>query len=138
MCGVSSLNYLAVPDLPVDAKATKFDLPGGVILNGDLGSLRPIESWHDQPIRGAVAEDLTRAWYTGQVQQPWKGETIPDYTDFKPDAKYSWVKAPRYDGKPMQVGPLSSVLVGYASGHPLTRKWADTAFSNIGSAVGTR
>jgi hydrogenase large subunit len=33
-------NYLAVPDLPVDAKATKFDLPGGVIMNGNLASVR--------------------------------------------------------------------------------------------------
>lgn len=131
-------NYLAVPDLPVDAKATKFDLPGGVIMNGDLGSLRPIENWHDQTIRSAVAEDLTRAWYTGQVQQPWKGQTIPEYTNFKSDGKYSWVKAPRYDGQPMQVGPLSNVLVGYAAAHSLTRKWADTAFGNITSAGGPR
>ncbi len=131
-------NYLSVPDLPLDAKATRFDLPGGIIMNGDLGYVRPIDNWHDQPIRSAVAEDLTRAWYAGQVQQPWNGETIPDYTDFKPDGKYSWVKAPRYDGKPMQVGPLSNVLVGYASGHPLTRKWADTAFSNIAAAHGPR
>ena len=72
------------------------------------------------------------------LQPPWKGETVPDYTDFRPDGKYSWVKAPRYDGQPMQVGPLSNVLVGYAAGHPLTRKWADTAFSNISSVHGTK
>lgn len=35
----------------------------------------------------------------------------------------------------MQVGPLSNVLVGYASGHALTRKWADLAFEKI-SALG--
>ena len=29
-------NYLAVPDLPLDAKATHFDLPGGVIQDGNL------------------------------------------------------------------------------------------------------
>jgi len=58
-------NYLAVPDLPVDAKATKFDLPGGMIMNGNLDSLRVIENWHDQQIRGAVAEDVTHAWYVG-------------------------------------------------------------------------
>ena len=29
-------NYLSVPDLPLDTKGTKFDLPGGIILNGDL------------------------------------------------------------------------------------------------------
>ena len=124
-------NYLAVPDLPVDGKATRFDLPGGVIANGNLASIRPIADWRDQPIRTAVAEDLTHAWYVGGVQPPWKGTTDPDYTDFRENGKYSWVKAPRYDGAPMQVGPLSNVLVGYASGHALTRKWTDEAFKRI-------
>ena len=132
-------NYLAVPDLPVDAKGTKFELPGGVITGGNLSSLQSIENWRDQPVRTAVAEDITRAWYLGEgAQRPWKGETVPEYTDFRPDGKYTWVKAPRFDGNPMQVGPLSNVLVGYAAGHPLTRKWADTAFSNMASLHGTR
>jgi len=129
-------NYLAVPDLPVDAKATKFDLPGGVVTHANLASVRSINDWRDQPIRGAVAEDLTHAWYVGGVQPPWKGKTDPDYTDFHEDGKYSWVKAPRYDGAPMQVGPLSNVLVGYASGHQLTRKWTDLAFQRISAAQG--
>jgi len=125
-------NYLAVPDLPVDAKATQFDLPGGVISNGNLASVRTISDWRDQPIRAAVAEDVTHAWYEGEgLQRPWKGKTDPNYTDFREDGKYSWVKAPRYDGAPMQVGPLSNVLVGYASGHLLTRKWTDLAFNRI-------
>jgi len=124
-------NYLAVPDLPVDGKATRFDLPGGVIANGSLASIRPIADWRDQPIRTAVAEDLTHAWYVGGVQPPWKGTTDPAYTDFRENGKYSWVKAPRYNGAPMQVGPLSNVLVGYASGHALTRKWTDEAFQRI-------
>ena len=33
------------------------------------------------------------------------------------------MKAPRFQGHPMQVGPLSQVLVGYAQGHPLTKKY---------------
>jgi len=131
-------NYLAVPDLPLDAKATQFDLPGGVITNGGLASIRPINDWKDQPIRAAVAEDLTHAWYVGGVQAPWKGKTDPNYTDFHEDGKYSWVKAPRYDGAPMQVGPLANILVGYASGHPLTRKWTDAAFTKISSVNGPK
>ncbi len=130
-------NYLAVPDLPVDEKATQFDLPGGVIIDGNLGSMRPIQNWRDEAIRSAVAEDVTHAWYQGEgAQRPWQGKTDPDYTDFRDDGKYSWVKAPRYDGHPMQVGPLANVLVGYASSHPLTRKWTDTAFERISSVRG--
>jgi len=129
-------NYLAVPDLPVDAKATQFDLPGGVIMDGNLASVRPVENWRDEAIRTAVAEDVTHAWYVGEgAQQPWKGETNPAYTDFQDEGKYSWVKAPRYNGLPMQVGPLANVLVGYASGHPLTRKWTDAALERISNGT---
>jgi len=132
-------NYLAVPDLPVDAKATQFELPGGVIMNGNLGSVRPIQDWRDEAIRKAVAEDVTHAWYQGGgAQQPWKGKTDPYYTGFGDDGKYTWVKAPRYDGAPMQVGPLANILVGYASGHALTRKWMDAALQKISSVNGTR
>jgi hydrogenase large subunit len=35
----------------------------------------------------------------------------------------------------MQVGPLAQVLVGYARGHPLTKKYADLALSKV-SAIG--
>ena len=132
-------NYIAVPDLPLDAKATKFDLPGGVIMDGQLSSVRPIVNWKDEAFRKAVTEDSTRAWYQhGGPLQPYKGTSDPDYTGFKEDAKYTWVKAPRYDGHPMQVGPLANVLVGYASGHPLTRKWTDTAFTRIAAVNGLK
>lgn len=35
----------------------------------------------------------------------------------------------------MQVGPLAQVLVGYAQGHPLTRKYTDLAIAKI-EAIG--
>ncbi|MDX1578890.1 MAG: nickel-dependent hydrogenase large subunit, partial [Gemmatimonadota bacterium] len=31
--------------------------------------------------------------------------------------KYTWMKAPRYENRPMEVGPLARMLVAYASGH---------------------
>jgi hydrogenase large subunit len=132
-------NYLAVPDLPTDAKATHFDLPGGLIMDGNLASVQSIINWRDEAFRAAVAEDVTHAWYRGEgAQTPWKGETDPNYTDFHEDGKYTWVKAPRYNGSPIQVGPLANVLVGNASGHPLTRKWTDTAFKTIASVHGLK
>jgi hydrogenase large subunit len=132
-------NYLAVPDLPLDAQATRFSLPGGVIMNGNHGYVRPIVNWKDDAFRKAVTEDSTHAWYKGGGPiQPYDGEAVPDYTDFKQDAKYTWVKAPRYDGNAMQVGPLANILVGYASGHALTRKWTDTAFQRISTVHGLK
>ena len=132
-------NYLAFPDLPVDAKATQFDLPGGVIMDGNLGSVQVMQNWRDEKFRAAVTEDSTHAWYRGEGPlSPWKGKTDPYYTDFNEDGKYTWVKAPRYNSQPMQVGPLANILVGYASGHPLTRKWTDAAFQTIASVHGTK
>jgi hydrogenase large subunit len=130
--GAGVTNYLAVPDLPTDSESTQFDLPGGTIMGGDLATVTPIASTRDPYWRNGVVEDVTHGWYKGSgAQRPWQGETIPDYTDFQDDGKYSWVKAPRFEGQPMQVGPLAQVLVGYAQGHELTRKWADAALGKV-------
>jgi len=130
-------NYMAVPDLPLNAQASAFDLPGGVIMDGNLASAKPYYSAADGEFRQAVTEDMTHAWYKGSApQRPWQGETIPDYTDFQENGKYTWVKAPRYNGHPMQVGPLAQILVGYALGHPLTKKWTDIALAKIFAVSG--
>ncbi len=63
------------------------------------------------------------------------GETEPAFTDWDGEQKYSWVKAPRFKGDPMQVGPLAPVLIGYAQGHPLTRKYTDLAIGKV-QAIG--
>jgi len=36
----------------------------------------------------------------------------------------------------MQVGPLAQVLIGYAQGHPLTRKYADLALAKVSAVAG--
>jgi len=134
--GAGVKNYLAVPDLPTDTASTTFDLPGGTIFDGNLAGVRPITSSRDDYFRKGVVEDVTHGWYQGKgAQHPWQGETVPNYTDFQDDGKYSWVKAPRFEGKPMQVGPLASILVGYALGHELTRKWADRALERVAAVA---
>jgi hydrogenase large subunit len=50
---------------------------------------------------------VTKPHYTGPQ---------PPYQQLDENAKYSWLKAPRWKGLPMEVGPLARVLVGYASG----------------------
>ncbi len=121
-------NYLAVPDLPLDTKGTKFDLPGGTIFNGDLSTYHPIKSFNDPYFRDNITETVVHSWYedTGP-RHPWEGETVPNYTDFNPNGKYSWAKAPRFKGRPMQVGPLAQVLMGIASKHKPTMKWVNYA-----------
>jgi hydrogenase large subunit len=136
--GAGVRNYLSVPDLPTDSKSTTFDFPGGTIFDGNLAGARRITGARDDYFRHGVVEDVTHAWYKGRgALPPWKGETEPEYTDFQDDGKYSWVKAPRFNGKPMQVGPLSNVLVAYALEHDLTRKWTDLALAKV-SAIAQR
>ena len=132
-------NYLAVPDLPLDSKGTQFDLPGGYISGGQLSSVHAFHSAADNLFREGVVEDVSHAYYKGSAAlQPWKGETIPDFTDFQPEGKYTWVKAPRFQGKPAQVGPLAQILVGYAQGHALTRKWTDLTLDTISKVAGKK
>ncbi|EDP75031.1 nickel-dependent hydrogenase large subunit [Hydrogenivirga sp. 128-5-R1-1] len=73
-----------------------------------------------------VKEYVTHSWYKYSVGDdkplhPWEGETELSYTGPEPpydylnvDEKYSWLKAPRYKGLPVEVGPLSRVLAMYA------------------------
>ena len=127
-------NYLAVPDLPLDAGS--YELPGGYILNGNITGVREFKTASDKDFRDGVSEDVAHAYYHGdKALHPWKGVTDPNFTGWNADQKYSWVKAPRFNGQPMQVGPLAQVLIGYAQGHPLTRKYAGKAIETIG-AVG--
>ena len=137
--GAGVTNYLAVPDLPLDAKGTKFDLPGGTIVGGDLKSVRPITSFTDPYFKENVAESIAHSWYQGDwTRHPFEEETAPAYKEFDPKGKYSWVKAPRFQDRPMQVGPLAQVLVGYASGHEPTRRWADHALQTASKVAGAR
>jgi hydrogenase large subunit len=125
-------NYLSVPDLPLDGKNTQFDLPGGFIPNGDLAKYTPIKSQKDPFWIKAVTEDSAHSWYKGEGGlHPWKGETDPEFTDFQENGKYSWVKAPRWNGQPAQVGPLANDLCGVAAGYPLMTKWTHAALDKI-------
>jgi len=138
--GAGVTNYLAVPDLVLDTKGTSFDLPGGYISEGNLAGVRRFQTAADQSFRDAVVEDTSHAYYGNSktTLHPWQGETTPQYTDWQPNGKYTWVKAPRFEGKPAQVGPLSQVLVGYAQGHPLTVKWTNAALDRISAVAGRK
>ncbi len=142
--GAGVTNYLAVPDMPTDSKMTQFDLPGGVIWNGDLGKVRPIASWNDDYLRQNVTESIARSYYDGDwTKGPWEGETVPKFTgEWKAETpapdRYSWVKAPRLEGKPVQVGPLAQLLVGYVQGHAGFKKWGDWMLGTAGKIAGVK
>ncbi len=137
--GAGVTNYLAVPDLPLNSAGTEFDLPGGTIMNGDLSTYRAINSFTDPYFSENVSESIAHSWYQGDEQRhPYQGETVPNYTGFEEDGRYSWIKSPRFQGEPMQVGPLAQMLVGYAAGHEPTTRWLTHALDTAGSIAGAK
>ena len=117
-------NYLAVGEFPeADVRDPgSLYLPRGIILSKNLSKVWP----YDEKL---VKEYITSSWYEYSKGDdaglhPYEGETKAKYTGPKPpwtylqdEQKYSWMKAPRYDGRPMEVGPLARMLVAYGSGH---------------------
>ena len=130
--GAGPGNYLTYGGFPKGSinDPSNYFLPRGLILNNDLSKVHPVDP-------SKVAEYVTHSWYEysegDQVAKaPSVGETKPRYTGPKPpyeflevDKKYSWLKAPRYDEQVVEVGPLSRMLVAYASGHQEVKTMVD-------------
>jgi hydrogenase large subunit len=83
-----------------------------------------------------VIEYVDRSWYTAESgnKNPAEGVTEPDFTSFDTEDKYSWGKAPRYDGKPHEVGPLSRMLIAYLSGYEGVQTLVDSTLEALGAA----
>jgi hydrogenase large subunit len=138
--GAGVKDYLCVPDLPLDTRGTRFALPGGYVKGGDLAAVKPIKSFNDPYFRDGVQESVKHSWYKGDkgALHPYKGETVPNYTDFQDDGKYSWVKSPTFYGNPAQVGPLSRVLAMAAQNHAPTLKYLNGVLDTAGSLAKTK
>ncbi len=131
-------NFLGYGDYPAGSinNPSSFFFPRGIVLNRDLGTLHPLDPMH-------ITESVAHAWYeysdgNNAVKHPWAGETKPKYTGPKPpyqflevDQKYSWLKAPRYDGMAMEVGPLARMVIGYAAGHPQVKPLVDSTLAQL-------
>jgi hydrogenase large subunit len=140
--GVSKFrNYLVYGDLPTGSysNTASFKMPQGVILNGDLSTVHPVDLEKTDEIK----EFVNNSWYDYSVGDdkglsPYNGETNIHYTGPKPpyehlnfDKKYSFVKTPRWNGKPMEVGPLARMLVGYAKGVPEYKEVVNYALTKL-------
>ncbi len=88
-------NLLAYGNFPVPGQPGKFATPFGVFIGGKFYKFDPTK----------ILEHIENSWFIqDKPQNPRAGKTEPN-----PDKEtaYSWVKAPRYDGKPFETGPLS-------------------------------
>ena len=131
-------NFLSYGDYPRGGvkDPARFYLQRGAIFNHDLSKVHPVDPAN-------VTEYVTHSWYQyaggdQNAMHPYQGETTPKYTGPKPpfehlevDQKYSWLKAPRYQDQAMEVGPLSRMLVAYASGHPEVKAAVDGVLAKL-------
>jgi len=134
-------NFLCYGDFPAKGfgDADSYLIPAGVILNRDLSHIEPV----DLDAETEIQEFVSRAWYDYKDGKdtglhPYQGETELAYTGPEPpydlldvDNQYSWLKSPRWKGKPMEVGPLARVLMLYVSGHDQTRELVDSTLSRL-------
>jgi hydrogenase large subunit len=131
-------NFLSYGDYPQGGikDPSRFYLQRGAIFNHDLSKVHPVDPAN-------VTEYVTHSWYQyadgdQNPKHPYEGETSPKYTGPKPpfehlevDQKYSWLKAPRYQDQAMEVGPLSRMLVAYASGHAEVKAAVDGVLAKL-------
>lgn len=135
-------NYMAFGDFPTGQQNPSMDpdnlyLPRGVVLDKDLSIVHPMDP-------GKITEYVSHSWFRYEAGDdsalpPMEGETTPNYTGPEPpyellntDGKYSWLKSPRYDDIPVEVGPLARMLVAYAAGHQRVQELVGAVLSQLG------
>lgn len=114
-------------------------LPRGVILNHDLSHLETVDTLDVEQ----VTESIAHSWYkyregNDKALHPFNGETTAQYTGPKPpydhlhvEEKYSWLKAPRWRGHAMEVGPLARMTVAYVKGHRSVKDKVDQVLHKL-------
>ncbi|EDZ61592.1 quinone-reactive Ni/Fe-hydrogenase, large chain [Sulfurimonas gotlandica GD1] len=139
-------NFMAHEDFIVGRGDRLFE--SGIVYDGDLSKVFEIDE-------DLITEEATHSWYQNdKALHPYDGETDPKYTGFVdgetvgPDGKmihskqinekekYSWIKSPRYDGKPMEVGPLACMVVSYAKGNAKVQKVVNDFLKTTGLPAG--
>jgi hydrogenase large subunit len=138
-------NYLAYGDLPTRGygQPDYFKFARGAILDRNLNEVYPVNGRDS----GEIKEYIEHSWYSyssGDASglHPFDGETELNYTGPKPpyeqlnvEAKYSWLKTPRWKDHPMEVGPLARLLVSYAKGSAEVKDVVNEALGQLGVPV---
>jgi len=146
--GLSSKNLLAYGDFPIvanDWSNENMMLPGGAIVDGDLSHV------HDVDVRDPeqIQEFVDHSWYKYPDEtkglHPWDGITESHFElgpnakgtktnieQIDENAKYSFVKAPRWRGNAMEVGPLARYVVAYARGREDIKDQVDGLLHDLG------
>jgi len=130
LSGKSVLAYGDIPDHANDYSPSNLLMPSGAIIDGNLKEVHHVDLRDPNQIQ----EFVPHSWYKYADEKkglhPWDGVTEPTFKlgangkgtrthieEIDEGAKYSWIKAPRWKGHAMEVGPLARYIVGYASGN---------------------
>ncbi|MEI6558683.1 MAG: nickel-dependent hydrogenase large subunit [Rhodospirillaceae bacterium] len=132
--GLAARNLLSYGDLPEhanDHSAANMALPRGVVIGGKLGTFDPA----DLADAGLVQEYVNHSWYKYPDERrglhPYDGITEANFSlgaatkgsrtnikEIDEAGKYSFLKAPRWKGQAMEVGPLARFVIGYLQNRP--------------------
>ncbi|MGO9484671.1 MAG: nickel-dependent hydrogenase large subunit [Rhodomicrobium sp.] len=130
LSGKSVLAYGDIPDHANDYSPSNLLMPSGAVIDGNLKEVHAVDLRDPNQIQ----EFVPHSWYKYADEKkglhPWDGVTEPAFKlgpnakgtktnieEIDEGAKYSWIKAPRWKGHAMEVGPLARYVVGYASGN---------------------
>lgn len=121
-------NFMSFGEFPApggEADLNSRYVKPGVIYDRKIGDVEAFD-----PTK--IEEHVKYSWYKDDSpKHPYEGVTDPMYTSLTDD-KYSWMKAPRYDGKSVEVGPLATCLVNYGLGQPEFKKYVDFVLKDLG------
>ncbi|MBB3954602.1 nickel-dependent hydrogenase large subunit [Novosphingobium sediminicola] len=140
----SLLAYGDIPDKANDYSPANLMMPRGAIINGKLSEVHPV----DLTDLTQVQEFVPHSWYKYEDESkglhPWDGVTEPHYElgkgakgtstrieEIDESAKYSWIKAPRWRGHAMEVGPLARYVIGYMQGNKEIKEQVDWALKTL-------
>jgi hydrogenase large subunit len=145
--GLSSKYLMSYGDLPRSANNYAPDnlmFPRGAIVDGNLNEVQDI----DLNKLDEIQEFVDHSWYkyegAAQGLHPYQGQTNPNFDignakgtktaieAVDESAKYSWVKAPRWNGHAMEVGPLARFVIGYVKGIPEFKEPTDMVLQKLG------
>ncbi len=149
--GLSSKNVMSygdIPDKANDYSAGNLLLPRGAIINGDLSKVHEIDLKDPEQIQEFVAHSWYKYPDESKGLHPFDGVTEPSFVlgpntkgtktnikELDEGGKYSWIKAPRWRGHAMEVGPLARYIIGYAQGNPEFKEPVDALLKELGAPV---
>ena len=138
--GENVRNFMTYGDFAGPTSGNGFGVPRGVVLDRDLTKIYPVDLEDPEQIQEYVAHSWYRyAHGSANALHPFEGETTLEYSGPPPPFEhldageaYSWVKAPRWRGKPMEVGPLARLALLHAAGDAPAKALTAATLARLG------